>query len=123
MSNLLIGAFLIGHGLVHWVYIAPEPNVPEAELWSFMTNRWLVTKAGVDQRFALMLGIVLMGLITVGFAASGIGLIVSWEAWRILAIGSAVVSLLLLGLFWHNWMIAGPVLNLGIILLALYWGR
>ena len=123
MSNLFLGAFLIVHGLVHWIYIAPEPNDPNAEIWSFLTGRWIVTGAGMSQKLALILGIVLIGLVTAGFTMSGIGLIASWEWWRILAIGSAVVSLVLLDLFWHNWMIVGPVLNAGIILLALYWGR
>jgi hypothetical protein len=30
---------------------------------------------------------------------------------------------MLVALFWHNWMIAGPILNIGIILLVIFWGR
>lgn len=118
-----IGVFLIAHGLVHWVYAAPEPNAPEAEPWSYLTQRWLVTRAGLDKSVALILGIVLIGLITAGFVTSGVGLILSQGWWRVVAIGSAVFSIILLTLFWHNWMIAGPILNIGIIILAFYWGH
>ena len=123
MWQIVIGVFLIAHGLVHWVYAAPQPNAPGAEPWSFLTQRWLVTKAGFDQAMALKLGIALILLVTIGFAASGIGLLTSQEWWRIMAIASSAISLLLLALFWHNWMIAGPILNIGIILLAVFWGR
>ena len=118
-----IGAFLIAHGFVHWVYAAPEPNAPEAEAWSFLTRRWIVTRAGLDQNTAMTIGIVLIGLVTTGFVTSGVGLIASQDWWRFVAIGSAIVSVVLLALFWHNWMIAGPILNIGIVLLALYWGK
>jgi len=30
MLRIVIGIFLIAHGLVHWVLIAPHPNIPSA---------------------------------------------------------------------------------------------
>jgi len=123
MWRVLIGVFLIIHGLIHWIYAAPQPNVAGAEIWSFLTQRWLVTRAGLDQAIAFKLGIALISLITIGFAASGIGLLISQEWWRVAAIASSALSFILLALFWHNWMIAGPILNIGIILLAIFWGR
>jgi hypothetical protein len=123
MWQIVIGIFLIVHGLIHWVYAAPQPNMPGAESWSFLTQRWLVIRAGLDQATALKLGIALISLVTIGFAVSGIGLLTSQDWWRIAATASSAVSLLLLALFWHKWMIAGPILTTGIILLAIFWGR
>jgi hypothetical protein len=123
MWTTIFAIFLILHGLVHWVYAAPEPGVSGAPPWSFLTQRWLVTKASLDQTAALKLGIVLISLVTVGFTVSGIGLLISQEWWRIGAIASSTVSLVLVALFWHNWMIAGPILNIGIIFLAIFWRR
>jgi hypothetical protein len=123
MWQIVVGVFLIAHGLVHWVYAAPQPNMPGAEPWSFLTQRWLVTRTGLDQMTALKLGIALISLVTIGFGVSGIGLLTSQDWWRLAAIASSAVSLLLLALFWYKWMIAGPILNTGIILLAIFWGR
>jgi hypothetical protein len=103
------------------VYTAPQPGVQGQNLG--LTQRWLVRKAGLDQTTALKLGIVLISLVAIGFTVSGIGLLISQEWWRIRAIASSTVSLMLVALFWHNWMIAGPILNIGIILLVIFWGR
>ena len=121
MWQIIIGIFLIAHGLVHWIYAAPQPNVPNAEPWSFMTERWIVTKIEIDQDVALKLGIALISLVTIGFTLSGIALLASQDWWRIAAISTASVSIILLILFWHNWMIAGPIINIAIILLAIFW--
>ena len=123
MWNAVLGVFLIIHGFIHWIYIAPNPNTPGAPLWSFLTQRWFVVKAGFDNTTAMILGITLISLVTIGFLVSGIGLLTGQDWWRIAAIVSSGVSTLLLVLFWHNWMIAGPILNIVIIILALYWGR
>ena len=123
MWQIVIGVFLIAHGLVHLVYASPQPDVPGAKPWSFLTQRWLATRAGLDQAMVFKLGIALISLVIIGFTVSGIGLLFSQEWWRVAAISSSVVSLILLALFWHKWMIAGPVLNIGIILLALFWVR
>lgn len=123
MWQIVIGVCLIVHGLVHWVYAAPQPDAPGAEPWSFLTQRWLATKTGLDQAVVLKLGIAFILIVTIGFAVSGIGLLFSKEWWRVAAISSSVLSLILLALFWHKWMIAGPILDTGIILLSLLWAR
>jgi hypothetical protein len=123
MWKLILGIFFIVHGLIHWIYVAPEPNTSGARMWSFLTGRWIVTRGILEEHAAMVIGIVLISVITLGFAVSGIGLLTSQEWWRITAIASAVVSLVLVGLFWHNWMIAGPILNAVIIIVALFWNK
>jgi len=119
--QILIGIFLILHGMVHWVYAAPQEKEPGAKPWTVLTGRWLAKKAGLDQSTALKLGIALMILATVGFAVSGIGVLISQDWWGIPAISTAAVSTLFLALYWDKMMTIGVVLNIGIIMLALFW--
>jgi hypothetical protein len=120
--QILIGIFLILHGMVHWVYAAPQEKEPDANKpFGVLTGRWLVKKAGLNQSVALKLGIALMILATVGFAVSGIALLCSQGWWSISAIPTAAVSLAFLALYWDRWMFGGALLNIGIIVLALLW--
>ena len=119
--QILIGIFLILHGMVHWVYAAPQDKAAEAKPFSVLTGRWLVKKAGLNQSVTFKLGIALMILATVGFALSGIALLSSQEWWGIPAIPTAAVSLAFLALYWDKWMFGGILLNIGIIVLALLW--
>ena len=119
--QILIGIFLILHGMVHWVFAAPQEKVPDAKPFSVLTGRWLVKKAGLNQAIALKLGIALMILATIGFAVSGIALLSSQEWWVIPAIPTAAVSILFIALYWDKWMFGGVLLNIGIIVLALLW--
>jgi len=52
MFRIAVGIFLIAHGLVHWVLIAPHPNVPDAGIGSFLTNSWLVENLGINESIA-----------------------------------------------------------------------
>ena len=122
MLRIAIGAFLIAHGLVHWVLIAPHPSSPGGGPGGFLARSWLVGNLGLGEDVARWLGIALLVLATVGFASAGVGILVSQEWWRVLAIASAAVSVVLFGLFWHTWFVAGPLLDVG-ILVALLWIR
>lgn len=125
--KIIIGLFLIAHGLVHaGLAAAPNPEDPETKPGAFFTSTersWLLTKVGLRSASVRWIGIVLVALATLGFVLSGLGVFgvpgLS-EIWRTLAIASAVVSLLLLILFWHLWLIIGVLNDVG-ILIALLW--
>ncbi len=119
--QILIGIFLILHGLVHWVYAAPQEKTAEPKAFNALTGRWLVKKAGLKSSVALTLGIVLMSLATAGFIVSGIALFCSQAWWVVPAIATAGVSLAFIILYWNKWMFGGALLNIGIIVLALLW--
>jgi hypothetical protein len=119
--QILIGIFLILHGLVHWVYAAPQDKAADAKPFNVLTGRWLVKKAGLKSSLALKLGIALMILATLGFILSGIALLISQSWWGIPAISTAGVSLAFLALFWDRNMVIGAALNIAIIVLALFW--
>ena len=119
--QILVGIFLILHGLVHWVYAAPQKDEPGAKAFNALTGRWLVKKAGLNQAIALKLGIALMILATAGFILSGTALLCSLGWWAIPAIATAAVSLVFIALYWDKWMFGGVLLNIGVIVLALLW--
>lgn len=119
--QILVGIFFILHGLVHWVYAAPQEKTAEPKPFNALTGRWLVKKASLKASFALKLGIVLMSLATAGFIVSGIALFCSAAWWTIPATATAVVSLAFIILYWEKWMFGGALLNIGIIVLARLW--
>ena len=125
--KIIIGLFLIAHGLVHaGLAAAPNPDDPETKPGTFFTSperSWLLSKVELSSASVRWIGIVLVALATLGFVLSGLGVFgvpgLS-EIWRTLAIASAVGSLLLLILFWHLWLIIGVLIDFG-ILIALLW--
>jgi hypothetical protein len=125
--KIIIGLFFIAHGLVHaGLAAATNPNDPESKPGAFFTSpqrSWLLPKVGLGPATIQWIGIILVALATLGFVLSGLGVFgvpgLS-EIWRTVAVVSAVVSLLLLVLFWHPWQIVGVLLDMG-ILVALLW--
>jgi hypothetical protein len=62
----------------------------------------------------------ILGFILAGLGVFGVpGLD---QIWRTTAVVSAAVSLLLLGLFWHPWLIVGVLIDIGIIF-SLLWAN
>ena len=127
--KIIIALFLIAHGLVHTAIAAgPDPNDPDSKPGSFFTSisrSWLMSRLGLNNRFVQWIGIILVALATLGFILAGLGVFgipgLS-EIWRTVAVVSAVVSLLLLILFWHRWLILGVLIDIG-ILIALLWAN
>ena len=71
------------------------------------------------------IGIILVALATLGFVLAGLGVFgVSGltAIWRTIAVVSAGVSLLLLVLFWHTWLVVGILIDTG-LLIALLWAK
>jgi hypothetical protein len=125
----LIAIFLIAHGLVHaGLAAAPNPNEPDTKPGAFFTsiNRsWLLPKLGIDAAIVQWIGIILVAFATLGFVLAGLGIFGVTglnEIWRTVAVFSAGVSLLLLVLFWHPWLIVGVLIDIS-ILIALLWAK
>jgi len=125
----LIAIFLIAHGLVHaGLAAAPNPNEPDTKPGAFFTsiNRsWLPPKLEIDAVIVQWIGIILVAFATLGFVLAGLGIFGVTglnEIWRTVAVVSAGVSLLLLVLFWHPWLIVGVLIDIS-ILIALLWAK
>lgn len=128
--KIFIGALLIAHGLVHTALAAaPNPADPEAQPLAFFTTpgrSWLFSRTNLNPAAVKWIGLVLVGLATLGFILAGIGILTSGglnSIWRASAVFSSTISLLLLILFWHRWLPVGiliDVITLVIILGSLF---
>jgi len=125
--RIIIALFLIAHGLVHaGLAAAPNPNDPDAKPGAFFTSpdrSWLLPKLGLNPSSIQWIGITLVALATLGFVLAGLGVFGVpglAEIWRIMAVISAVASLLLLVLFWHPWIIVGVLIDI-VIIISLVW--
>jgi hypothetical protein len=120
LLTLVTGAFLILHGLIHLgAAVAPRPGASQEGLWSFFTTDSRLLRGQGPQAMSPVV-IALFVLATVGFVLAGLVELIGLEAWRVLAIASALDSLLLLILYWHRLLEVGVLLNVA-ILVALLW--
>jgi len=127
MLKIVLAIFLIAHGLVHSILaLAPTPGDPDAKPGAFFTaveRSWLLPQLGLNAATIRWIGIILVALSTFGFILAALGILgvpgLS-TIWRTTAVASACVSLLLLILFWHSWLVVGVLIDVG-ILIALLW--
>lgn len=129
MVKILFGLFLIAHGLVHaGLAAAPIPNDPESKPGAFFTaasRSWLLPQLGLGGSAIQWIGIVLVILSTVGFVLAGLGVLGVPglnTIWRAVTVISSCLSLLLLILFWHPWLIVGVLIDIG-LLISLLWAK
>jgi hypothetical protein len=104
-----IAAFvMIIHGIGHAMALFPALNLASTEQWHYRS--WLLTGI-LGESLSRVLVIILFGAAMIGFVAAGLGLL-GWlvppSAWQTLAIGSAVLSLIALGLFWNAFVLLIP---------------
>jgi len=127
MLRIILGVFIIAHGLVHTILaIAPNPADPEAKPGAFFTTverSWLLPQLGLSTSAVQWIGVILVAASTVGFVLAGVGILGVpglVTVWRTVAIISACSSLLLLIIFWHPWLPIGVLIDIA-ILVALLW--
>jgi hypothetical protein len=115
----IIGILLIAHGLVHAALAAaPNPTDPEGQALAFFTvpeRSWLFSRINLNPAAVKWIGLVLVGLATLGFILAGIGILTSGglnTIWRASAAFSSIISLLLLITFWHRWLPIGILIDL-----------
>lgn len=123
----LFTLFLIAHGLVHaGLAAAPNPNDTDSKPGAFFTSpdrSWLLRRFGLNPSIVQWIGIILVAIATLGFVLAGLGVFgVAGlaEIWRTVTVISAILSLVLLILFWHPWLIVGVLIDAG-LLVALLW--
>ena len=130
MLKIALAIFIITHGLVHAILaIAPNPADPNAKPGAFFTapdRSWLLPQFGLNAATMQWIGIILVGLSTLGFILAGLGIfgIAGLSAiWRTVAIFSAILSLLLLITFWHPWLPVGVLIDIVtlVALLVVNW--
>ena len=125
--QFLIGAFLVGHALVHASYLSPAPpRTADGPEWPFaMAQSWLVTGAGLDPAGVRTLGTALvLATITLFIAAglSTVGWLVPAEWWSGLVVAGAVTSAGTLVMFFHPWIVLGLAIDAALLWATLVIG-
>ena len=121
--RLITGLVLVAHGIGHVMAYMPALNLFSTDNWHHRS--WLSSSL-VGDRGSRALIIILFGVPFIGFLAAGLGvfnILVPHGWWVTLAIVSAVVGLVALGLFWNAFAFLFPN-KVGAIAvdLAALWG-
>ena len=126
-----LGAFLVAHGLVHLLFVVPQPATSAegsgAAAWPFdMSRSWLVTGAGLDINLVHVVGLALICAVSVGFLLAGlatVGILVPAGWWPVLVGASAAASAMLLALFFSLSLVLGLATDAVLlwIVLATVW--
>jgi hypothetical protein len=120
-GRFVVGGFLALHGVMNAMLLR-TPTI-DGNAGNFLTNggrSWLLNPMGISGQSAEMIGAALALIAAIGFIAGALAYIgrLNLNAAPVL-LCSAIVSLATLILFWNDWMIAGALINVVIIVLCL----
>jgi hypothetical protein len=122
LGTWVLAAVILGHGLVHALYLVPPPDSPAGShppRWPFDLGRsWLVALAGArrGRRLAtLLVGVIAVASIAAALATVGV-LPVAW--WSALVVLAAVTSLVLLVLAFEPQLILGVGIDVVLLVVA-----
>jgi hypothetical protein len=130
--RILIGLILIAHGLMTMSLATVPPPASGALRTPFFPSWWRasvdplwpVMKLGLPEPLVRTIGWLLWAAILALFTLAGAGLLGFpglTAIWQPIAAVAAGLSLVLLVLFWHTWLVLGIVINL-VILLGVFLG-
>ncbi len=110
--KVLFGLFLIAHGLIHGLYLAPKPDDPT---YPFdFSKGWFMTAGATGRSVGMALAVIAL----VGFVLGGLGLLGTLglgSLWKV-SVGVGIMSsCLLMILFWHPWLMVGLAINIILI--------
>ncbi len=125
MLRTFFGLFLIAHAVAHaGLAAAPIPDNPDPKTGAFFTKvsrSWLFQKLELDGAVVKKIGIILVILTVLGLIIAGLGglgILGLNKIWSTAAVLSAGLSLILLILFWHPWLIVGVLIDPGLFLVS-----
>ena len=124
--RILIAFFLIAHGWMHYSLTTvpvPAPGALRTPFWpswwrDAVDAKWLASQMGLSTGLVRTAGWILWLATVVGFTLAGLGLsgLPGFQAiWQAAAVFGAVASLLLLGFYWHPWLVLGVVINAAVL--------
>ncbi|OGO20085.1 MAG: hypothetical protein A2144_07065 [Chloroflexi bacterium RBG_16_50_9] len=102
MVQILLGIFLLLHGLVHLLYSGQSARLFKLQpgmIWP--DGSWSLSRIFGDEPTRVLASI-LCALVTAGFLAGGIGLFASQSWWRPVVVASAVFSAMIFILLWDG---------------------
>ncbi len=111
--RVVLGLFLVAHGLVHLMYVVPEPaQSPGGTEWPFHADRsWALSTVGLGTGALQATAVALMALTIAGFTVAGIALLANLGWWTGTAIAAAAASSALLALYLHPLLVLGLAIN------------
>jgi hypothetical protein len=102
--TLIIGVFMLLHGLVHGLYFGQSWRLFELQPgMAWPDSSWAFSRLLGDGTTRLLASISLI-LTALGFVAGGIGILVRQDWWRPMVVGAAVCSTVIFALFWNGKM-------------------
>ena len=105
MIRILLGAFIVAHGLLTaFIWVSP-PN-PDAPIRA--THSWLLGDART-------LAVVVALVAAAGFVLAGVGFITDQAWWPAIGVGAGTAALLLMALYFNPWLLAGIAISAGIL--------
>jgi len=114
LTRVLLGIFLFVHGLIHLGWATPRPADPA---YPFVTTSSRLLPF-LPAPMLSPLGRALAVLTALAFTVAALGVIgvpgLS-GIWGVAAIVGSVLSLVACAVFWHPWLVAGPLLDIAII--------
>ncbi|MGB2964851.1 MAG: hypothetical protein WBB69_12785 [Anaerolineales bacterium] len=125
MAKTLIGLFLIAHAIAHaGLAAAPVPEDPDPKPGAFFTapaRSWIFQRINLDSVPVQKIGVILVILSVLGFILAGTGALGVpglKGIWQTTAAVSATISLTLLVIYWHPWLILGVLIDTGLVVLT-----
>jgi hypothetical protein len=108
----LLAALLIGHGLIHLLFLVPAPAATDSgPKWPFdMGRSWAASRAGLGGSAVRIVGAALIAVVVVGFslaALSTVGIVIPSGWWQPLVAVSSVASAALLVLCFEPQLVLG----------------
>ena len=126
MLKLLSGIFIVLHGLVHLWYVVLSYGLVEFQPDMGWTGESWLLSGLLGESLARSLAGVLYIAATLAFVAGGVGIFADAEWWRPLVLGTAILSSVLVLLYWDGGPemivqkgLVGLLINVGIIVLML----
>jgi hypothetical protein len=132
MWQIVIGVFLVLHGLVHLLYLGQIARLFELQPGMVWPDGSLAFSRVLGDEATRILASISCVVVAIGFAAGGIGIFVMQALWHPVVVGSAAFSAVIFVLFWDgqkqklaNKGGIGLLINLAILvaLLVLRWPR
>lgn len=102
MIKIIIGVFIILHGLVHLLYLGQSRKFFELQpglVWP--DGAWAFSRLPGDETVRWLASIA-CGLAAIGFVAGGAGILMEQTWWRPVVVGAAAFSAAVYILFWDG---------------------
>ena len=116
----VLAALLIGHGLVHVMFVMPAQSATAAGPdWPFnLARSWALTDVKLDPNVIRVVGLALVAVVVAGFALaalSTLGILVPPGSWHVAVAVSALASAVLLVTFFDPQLVLGIGIDAGLL--------